>query len=665
MNPAGPRPPDEQGPSGPANGDLLHAYEPPQPTPPPPEEPAADMPSAPLPPPPLPPPPPSEGPESSLLQGSLLENPRPPAPFDGAPEDPQNRKGSADSSQVVVRKCRRHAKSNTCNMVSALYGKMVVVTTAVLVLTEVMDNAVPLLHFHGYLYAYLLGGSVVCLLGVYISMLVDRCPALSGESPRQNSQDAEMAVRNRRVMLNCSDVSVYLRIGVLVFGLGMLISCGLEIATIFTIPKPCTDPVNLAMPVLQALFAFLQMHFLFMNSQRVARSLGCLRHPVLMHLVATNVAVWLKLLLWETSSEWLRQNHVVQAGQTIWPPKGFNFTTHVIDDKGEHKVFFTSDCLWRPQENMPMERMLTLQRCLHNSTIGAIWKKAAPFLSPFIVQYCVVGAVVIYTLWDNFSYCTKGNSSSGGSTKDQKRHSSSNGRTEADSGSGSFRILDCQSSSKGLFLGLLVLVAGIIVLILFFVLSNENMEAETLSAVTTLHCAVQGLSLLAAAVGLCRVGGMHHRRRRMTQLNSTLQAIGILAVYMYGVFGVVVGASKIGDGAEHVLLLLDGAFMVIFASLQSLFVQRVAASVVSKKHGGHKPGLQVVTFLMFSNLVLWLLETFTNQNHIVSQQQLAMYGAVSWGIISRVALPLVIFYRFHSCVFLVEAWRQSTDSHRD
>lgn len=325
----------------------------------------------------------------------------------------------------------------------------------------------------------------------------------------------------------------------------------------------------------------------------------------------------------------------------------------------------TSDCLWRPQENMPMERMLTLQRCLHNSTIGAIWKKAAPFLSPFIVQYCVVGAVVIYTLWDNFSYCTKGNSSSGSSTKDQKRHSSSNGRTEADSGSGSFRILDCQSSSKGLFLGLLVLVAGIIVLILFFVLSNENMEAETLSAVTTLHCAVQGLSLLAAAVGLCRVGGMHHRRRRTTQLNSTLQAIGILAVYMYGVFGVVVGASKIGDGAEHVLLLLDGAFMVIFASLQSLFVQRVAASVVSKKHGGHKPGLQVVTFLMFSNLVLWLLETFTNQNHIVSQQQLAMYGAVSWGIISRVALPLVIFYRFHSCVFLVEAWRQSTDSHRD
>lgn len=306
-----------------------------------------------------------------------------------------------------------------------------------------------------------------------------------------------------------------------------------------------------------------------------------------------------------------------------------------------------------------MERMLTLQRCLHNSTIGAIWKKAAPFLSPFIVQYSVIGTVVIYTLWDNFSYCTKGNNR-------DRRHSSSNGQTDADSSSGSFRIIDCQSSSKGLFLGLLVLIAGIIVLILFFVLSNENMEVETLSAVTALHCTIQGISVLATAIGLCRIGDTHHKRRRTTQLNAILQGIGVLAVYAYGIFGVVVGASRIWDGSEHVLLLMDGAFMVLFASLQSVFIQRVAASVnCSKKYKSHKPGLQVVTFLMFSNLVLWLLETFTNQNHISSQQQLSMFGTISWGIISRLALPLVIFYRFHSCVFLIEAWRQSTDPSRE
>ncbi|KAK8786082.1 hypothetical protein V5799_007552 [Amblyomma americanum] len=622
------------------NGDLLRAYQ---------EDPGFEMPSAPLPPPPplpLPPPVHEAEPDSSLLQHGNGSLPEIRAPF-AVPDDDslgQPRKGSADSSQSST-KCRRRTKSMTCNMVSALYGKIAVVVTTVLVLTEVMDNTVPLLRFHGYLYAYLLGGSVVCLLGVYVSTMVDRCPSLTGQS---HSGDPEVALRRGRVMTPCSDISIYLRIGVIVFGLGTLLSSGLEIATIFTLSKPCTDPVNLGMPVLHALFTFLQMHFVFMNAQSVARSLGCLRHLVLVHLVVTNIAVWLKLLLWETASEWLRQSHVVQGGENIWPPKGFNFTTHVIDDQGDHKAFFTSDCLWRPIENLPMERMLTLQRCLHNSTVGAIWQKASPFLTPFIVQYSVVAAVVVYTIWDNYSYCTRGKNHCG------RRSSPTADRIEA-AASSSSRIVDCQGSSKGLFLGLLVLVAGIIVLILFFVLSSENMEIETLSAVTTLHCAVQGLSAFATAIGLCRVGGAYHKRGRATQLNSILQGIGLLAVYTYGIFGVVAGASRVLQGSEHLLLLLDGAFMVLFASLQSLFVQRLAMRCLPKKNG--KSGLQVVTFLMFSNLVLWLLETFTSQNHISSQQQLAMYGDVSWGIISRVALPLVIFYRFHSCVFVLEAWQ--------
>lgn len=626
------------------NGDLLRAYH---------EEDGGDefeMPTAPLPPPPplpLPPPVHDAEPDSSLLRhgGSSLSEIR--APF-AIPDDDsfgQPRKASADSSQGS-NKCRRRTKSMTCNMVSALYGRMAVVITTVLVLTEVMDNSVPLLRFHGYLYAYLLGGSVVCLLGVYVSTMVDRCPALSGQPHSNSAHDPEAALRRGRVMTSCSSVSIYLRIGVIVFGLGTLMSCGLEIATIFTLSKPCTDPVNLAMPVLHALFTFLQMHFVFMNAQGVARSLGCLRHLVLVHLVVTNVAVWLKLLLWETASEWLRQSHVLQDGESTWPPKDFNFTTHVIDEQGEHKAYFTSDCLWRSHEEMPMERMLTLQRCLHNSTVGAIWQKASPFLTPFVVQYSVVGAVVVYTIWDNYSYCTRGKNHNG------RRPSPTSDQIELPS---SERIFDCQSSSKGLFLGLLVLVAGIIVLILFFVLSNENMEVETLSAVTTLHCAVQGLSVMATAIGLCKVGGTYHKRGRLSQLNSILQGIGLLAVYTYGAFGVVAGASNVLRGSEHLLLLLDGAFMVLFASLQSLFAQRLAMRCLPKKNG--KAGLQVVTFLMFSNLVLWLLETFTSHNHISSQQQLAMYGTVSWGIISRVALPLVIFYRFHSCVFLMEAWQ--------
>ena len=52
-----------------------------------------------------------------------------------------------------------------------------------------------------------------------------------------------------------------------VFGLGTLIFTGLEIAMHATLETKCVDNLLMAHPILQALFSFLQMHFLFVNSQ--------------------------------------------------------------------------------------------------------------------------------------------------------------------------------------------------------------------------------------------------------------------------------------------------------------------------------------------------------------------------------------------------------------
>ena len=51
------------------------------------------------------------------------------------------------------------------------------------------------------------------------------------------------------------------------FGLGTLIFTGLEIAMHATLETKCVDNLLMAHPILQALFTFLQMHFLFVNSQ--------------------------------------------------------------------------------------------------------------------------------------------------------------------------------------------------------------------------------------------------------------------------------------------------------------------------------------------------------------------------------------------------------------
>lgn len=51
------------------------------------------------------------------------------------------------------------------------------------------------------------------------------------------------------------------------FGLATLVFNGLEIAMHSTMEGKCVAEVIFAHPILQALFTFLQMHFLFVNSE--------------------------------------------------------------------------------------------------------------------------------------------------------------------------------------------------------------------------------------------------------------------------------------------------------------------------------------------------------------------------------------------------------------
>ena len=52
--------------------------------------------------------------------------------------------------------------------------------------------------------------------------------------------------------------------------------------------------------------------------------------------------------------------------------------------------------------------------------------------------------------------------------------------------SGYWRV-DCQSASKGLFLGLLCLVGGIIILIIFFVMKVLNLDLKLLKLITIIE----------------------------------------------------------------------------------------------------------------------------------------------------------------------------------
>ena len=63
------------------------------------------------------------------------------------------------------------------------------------------------------------------------------------------------------------------------FGFGTLVFNGLEIAMRSTTDTVCSGELSFAHPILQAIFTFLQMHFLFVNSE-VRKEFGGKWRPV-------------------------------------------------------------------------------------------------------------------------------------------------------------------------------------------------------------------------------------------------------------------------------------------------------------------------------------------------------------------------------------------------
>lgn len=84
--------------------------------------------------------------------------------------------------------------------------------------------------------------------------------------------------------------------------------------------------------------------------------------------------------------------------------------------------------------------------------------------------------------------------------------------------------------------------------------------------------------------------------------------------------------------------------------------RRQVATVEQDKR---KPGRQTVTFLLITNLTLWLVYTFEMQKVEANPVQLNFYGFLPWAIMQRMTLPLCIFYRFHSAIVYAEIWKNT------
>ena len=121
---------------------------------------------------------------------------------------------------------RRESFAQLWVTLSAMYGKILVLLMFAFCLIEVMDNRIRPLYFQNFFMMYLYCGSIIAIMCIYITVLLDNCPSVTNSREAlttNNAGDPEVGsigslgtLRRAHISRNkVSRTSFYLRVGAL------------------------------------------------------------------------------------------------------------------------------------------------------------------------------------------------------------------------------------------------------------------------------------------------------------------------------------------------------------------------------------------------------------------------------------------------------------------
>ena len=221
--------------------------------------------------------------------------------------------------------------------------------------------------------------------------------------------------------------------------------------------------------------------------------------------------------------------------------------------------------------------------------------------------------------------------------------------------------VDCSNSSRGLFLGIIVFVAAVIILITFFVLVRTDKFMA--SAVRLDHLgdvSIYVVTIASVILAFHRTRGMRFSDRDQTSsFEDALLVISLLGVFVLNVSNIIAGVLTIAKRFGH-LIILYNSLEIIQGIVQTVFLLSTMHKRVWKRDQAQKkPGREFVTFLLICNIALWGMSIFKVQRSEANPVQEEFYGHVAWNVITHIALPFSILFRFHSTVCLANIWKHA------
>ncbi|XP_029708390.1 proton channel OtopLc [Aedes albopictus] len=438
---------------------------------------------------------------------------------------------------------------------------------------------------------------------------------------------------------------IYLKLGATWFCFGLLIHSVLLLSYQGILMNStdgkwaaCASNVTIALEVLFLSYCLFLVFFFWKYANVVINHYRGLARFGLMHAIGTALAFWVYTIVRETHvairiKQASKESNVVEIDKTSW------------------------------------------EFCPGPEELNNILTTFSPYLYPFVIEFNILIVGLLYMIYANINRCPKklsvkghgGHGHSHGHGSQRSVHSGDDDSVCSDvqdntidhdiEVKGKMVVYgDCHASSRGLFVGLVLIVATVVVIILFHIASRDDDYRDTGILLDSIfELVVLAIMTFSVVLAYYQTAKLDINQHPISRMDDVLLFIAIPAFFSETLFSMI---PAFENGS-----VLNG--FIIFTQLLQILIQtpwiidtlrRCSNSPDLRKK---KPGKELVTFLTIANVSLWIYYTFSVKTGDFGDERYEFYGDVLWSILNHLSLPLIMFYRFHASVCLVDIWRHS------
>uniref|UniRef100_A0A0N4Z4X9 Otopetrin-2 n=1 Tax=Parastrongyloides trichosuri TaxID=131310 RepID=A0A0N4Z4X9_PARTI len=473
---------------------------------------------------------------------------------------------------------------------------------------------------------YMYGGSLAIFVFFYIYLLLKKNPninkclnSVASEVSIESAMTDEKSLtpHSRNVTHNRPSAgSLFERLGMVIFGIIGVVYYAFPL--FIYVGDHEFKVLKLIQDILSIIFFFIQMHFLFCNSNLNIKSYHYLAKFGFMHLIATNIWTWIRYIL-------IEETHM----------------KHEIKD-----IILGDEELLSLYNNHTI--ILTDSQKESHSCVGAscVIEHFGAIMYTCIVEYSLICAGITFSLWRTINNCK---------SKDltyvsRKKH---------------IRI-DCSNTTTGLFSGLAFFTTTLTCTAAFYSFQTVHEGQKAIVLFNATDLLQYSITIFVCCFAAWKMRFFQYNdaksvaQRNQQYLDSLLLLLGVMGELLYSITGVVglMGAKEFNS--FNILLIITHLVRLCQVGTQSCLIYiSMHLKACNEKFGNrkNKPGKEIITFLIISNMSMFLMNMLETGHVGASEEIVNFYGKYSWIVLVRSFSPLTIFFRFHSAVCFVEIWK--------